>query len=70
MVYSMDTAKYDILKAKFLKLYANVPYPLRGEIVAIVGDDTFSWATANAEVRHDGKNAKTILEQIQKLDLI
>jgi len=66
----MDSADYGVLKAKFLKLYANVPYPLRAEIVAVAGDETFSWAAANAEVKHDGKNAEAILEQIRNLGLI
>ncbi|MFH1056046.1 MAG: hypothetical protein V1744_08145 [Candidatus Altiarchaeota archaeon] len=66
----MDSVEYGILKAKFLKLYANIPYPLRTEIVALVGDETFSWAAAHAEVKHDGRNAKNILKQLIKLGLI
>ncbi len=61
---------YEVLKAKFLKLYANIPSPLRGEIVAVVDNDPFSWAACKAEIEHDTEKAQVILHQLQKIGVL
>lgn len=66
----MDQEKYKVLKAKFFKIFANVPQPLREEIIAIVDDDSYTWHTANAEIEHDTENAKKILTQLHKIEVI
>ena len=66
----MDKKEYEILKAKFLKLIANVPLPLRNEIIAVVGKNTISWSVADGEIKHDTKDATTILEHLKKIGLI
>ena len=66
----MDKKEYENLKAKFLKLHANVPIPLREEIIAAVDKDTYNWYTANAEIEHDTKKAKLILKQLHKIEVI
>lgn len=62
--------EYSILKSKFLSIYANVPEPLRKEIIAVVNNETYSWHTARAEIINDGKNAKQILEHLHKMEVI
>ena len=59
----MDKKEYEVLKAKFLKLIANVPIPLREEIIAVVDEKTVSWNAAYGEIKGNTDNAKTILEQ-------
>jgi len=66
----MDKKEYEILKAKFLKLVATVPLPLRGEIIALVDKKTISWDVAYGEIKQDTANAKVILEHLKKLELI
>ena len=66
----MDDTKYKELERTFFKVFASVPDPLRDEIVVIVGDDSYTWRTANAEIEHDTEKAKTILEQFQKIGVI
>ena len=61
---------YEVLKAKFLKLYANIPSPLRVEIVAVVDNDPFSWAACKAEIEHDTEKAQVILRQLQKIGVL
>lgn len=66
----MDKKEYEVLKAKFLKLIASVPIPLRDEIIAIVGKKTVSWNAAYGEIKQDTDNAKVILEHLKKIELI
>lgn len=66
----MEAGDYGLLKAKFLKVYANVPMPLRGEIIAVVDDEPFTWASARAEVTHDTEKAKRIISQIRGIGVI
>ena len=61
---------YEVLKAKFLKVYANIPSPLRTEIVAVVDNDPFSWAACKAEIEHDTDKALVILRQLQKIGVL
>lgn len=66
----MDKKEYEIAKAKFLKIIANVPLPLRDEIIAVINDQTISWNAAYGEITQDTSNAKKILEHLKKIGLI
>lgn len=66
----MNKKEYEILKAKFLKLVANVPIPLRDEIIAVVDKKTVSWNAAYGEIKKDTDNAKIILGHLKKMGLI
>ncbi len=61
---------YEVLKAKFLKIYANIPSPLRGEIVAVIGEETFSWSACKAEIEHDTDKAPILLAQLKKIGVL
>jgi hypothetical protein len=67
---AMTANEYHALKARFLKLYANVPMPLRGEIVAVVDDEPFTWASARAEILHDTAKSEKILQQLNNLRVL
>lgn len=66
----MNKEEYEILKAKFFKLFASVPTPLRGEIIAVVDDEPISWAVAYLELKEDTGKAKTILSRLKQIGLL
>ena len=66
----MSPIGYETLKASFFKAFANVPAPLREEIIVAITGETFTWYTANAEIEHDTAKAKKIIEQLQKMKVI
>ncbi len=66
----MEKKEYEQLKAKFLKLFPNVPLQLRQEIIAVVDDESLSWSVAHLEIKRDTKKAFIILEHLKKIGLI
>ncbi len=66
----MEKKEYEQLKAKFLKLFANVPLQLRQEIIAVDDEESLSWSVACLELRKDTKKAFIILEHLKKIGLI
>jgi len=58
-------------RKKFLKIYANLPLGVRGEIVAVLDDGRpITWDVAFFEVDNDAKLSEVILEKLEKLELI
>ncbi len=66
----MDEEKYKILKAKFLKLLASVPKPLRNEIIAVFDDGTYSWVSAYGEIVSDSDTAAKILKKLEQIEVL
>lgn len=66
----MNKQEYELLKAKFLKLFANVPRPLRKEIIVLVNEMPLSWDTAYGEVQKDTKEAKNLLYHLKKMEVL
>ena len=66
----MDKQEYEILKAKFLKLFASVPLPLRNEIIALADNQAISWTAAYGEIRQDTDKAKVILTHLKQIGLL
>lgn len=66
----MKDEEYQLLKSKFLKVVANVPIPLRDEIIAVVDNENISWRVAEAEVKKDASTSKVILEQLKKMGVL
>ena len=66
----MAKDSYEFLKSTFLKAYANVPEPLRKEIIVMVDDESFTWQTAKGEILNNTKNAKSILMHLKKMEVI
>lgn len=62
--------KFAELKAKFIKVFANVPDPLREEIIALINNNPFSWYAAYGEIEHNTKNSEKILLQLKKIGVI
>ncbi|MBI4981350.1 hypothetical protein HZC30_07405 [Candidatus Woesearchaeota archaeon] len=61
---------YALLKAKFTRVFANVPEPLREEIIAVIDNNPFSWYAAYGEIEHNTKNSEKILLQLQKIGVL
>lgn len=57
-------------KEKFLKVYANLPLGVRQEVVIVQNDRPLSWDAVYIEVVNDTPISKTLLEKLEKLDLI
>lgn len=57
-------------KERFLKVYANLPMNLRGEVILVVENQPISWNVAYIEVSNDTKLGETILEKLEALKII
>ncbi len=57
-------------KEKFLKIYANLPEPEREQVIAVIGNKTYSWNVAYNEISNDTELGKKILKKIEALGLI
>ena len=60
----------EILKSKFLNIFAAIPINLRNEIVAIFDNEPLSWSAVYVEVLGNSKKANKILKSIQDLGLL
>ena len=58
------------MKAKFIKIYANLPLATREEIVAVVNGEPFTWQAAKLEIEQDTPLGKDILELLIKLKIL
>ena len=66
----MNNQEYGVLKAKFLRLFASVPIPLRDQIIALVDKQPVSWSAAYGEISQDTDKAQVILTQLKKIELL
>ncbi len=58
-------------KENFLKIYANLPLGVRQEIILVLDDErTITWDVAFFEIKNDTELSKTILEKLDKLEII
>lgn len=59
------------LKEKFLKIYANLPVNIRGEIIATIPETgPLTWNSVYIEVISDSNLSKEILNELDELDII
>lgn len=58
------------LKAKFLKVYANLPLGVREEVVIVIDSEPLSWKAAQLEVEQNTKKGKEILVNLNKLQIL
>ena len=58
------------LKAKFLKIYANLPLGVREEIIIVIEGEPLSWKAAKLEAEEDTKKGREILIQLNKLKIL
>lgn len=58
------------LRAKFFKIYSNLPLGVRGEVVIVVEGEPLSWKAAKLEVELNTQKGKYILEQLKNLGIL
>ncbi|MDP2749949.1 MAG: hypothetical protein Q8O89_03905 [Nanoarchaeota archaeon] len=57
-------------KAKFLRIYSNIPDNLREDIIVIIDEKTYSWNAAYFEVKNNSKICKKILKELTVTKII
>jgi hypothetical protein len=57
-------------KESFYKIYANLPLPLRDEIVVVIDGEPMTWRIARIEVDGDTPTSLTILDNLTKMNII
>ena len=57
-------------KAQFLKVYANLPQATREEIIAVIGNEPYTWQAAKLEIEQDTSIGHEILELLTKLKIL
>ena len=57
-------------RAKFLRIYANIPEELRQDIIAVVEDKTYTWNTSYLEIRDNTILGQKILKALEDLGMI
>ena len=66
----MKAKDYLTLKAKFLKIYANIPDRLREEIIVVVNGEPYTWTTATFEIKNDSELGKNIIRILKELQIL
>ena len=63
--------KENILKSKFLKIYAKIPDRVRSEeIIVIIDNRPYTWDNASLEVKNDSNVGIKILETLKKMGIL
>ena len=56
-------------RAKFLRVYANIPDNLRDDILIVIEKKSYTWNTAYIEINNDSELGKKILKALEKRKL-
>ncbi len=58
-------------KAKFMRIFANVPEKIRNEdIIVVIDDKPYTWNSAIIEVKNDSELGKKIIEKLEETGII
>jgi hypothetical protein len=57
-------------KARFLKAYADIPEPLRNEIIAVLDGKTYTWNSIYFEVKSDTSLGEKLLNTLTEIKII
>ena len=57
-------------KAKFLKIFGNIPENIREEIIAVINEKPYTWNVAYIEIRNNTELGKKILKVLKELEII
>jgi len=58
------------LAHKFHQVYANIPIPMRSEIISVVDNEPVSWKIVRLEVNGNTKLSHKILNSLRELEII
>jgi hypothetical protein len=62
--------KMEDKKAKFIRVYANIPARVRKDILVVVDKEPYTWETAYFEIKEDSTLGKKILKTMQEIEII
>ena len=57
-------------REKFLKVYSNLPLPIRDEVVYIEDNKPLTWNVCYLEIVHDTKLGQEISSRLEELNII
>lgn len=57
-------------KQRFYKVYSNLPFNLREEIVIVYKDEPVSWKVAKLYIDENTKSGREILDKMEELNII
>ncbi|MBU3912511.1 MAG: hypothetical protein KKE50_00300 [Nanoarchaeota archaeon] len=57
-------------KAKFLRVYANVPENLRGDIIAVIDKKPYTWNTSFLEINDNTELGRKILKALEEIRIL
>jgi len=57
-------------RARFLKIYANVPDKLREDIIAVVDNKTYTWNAAYFEIKNKTELGGKILKELESTGVL
>jgi len=53
-----------------MKVYSNLPLPLRKEVVIVINDQPISWEVAYLEIKNKTKLGEKIQKRLEELEII
>lgn len=56
-------------RSEFLKIYANVPEDLRGDILVVIDNKSYTWNIAFLEIKDNTDLGKKILKELEGIIL-
>jgi hypothetical protein len=57
-------------RAKFLKIYANIPEGLRGDIVVVIDKKPYTWNTSFIEIEGNTPLGEKILKALKNMGIL
>lgn len=57
-------------KARFLKIYANLPLGARDEIIVVIDRQPLTWNAVRLEVENDTKKGDQALQLLEELEVL
>lgn len=57
-------------RAKFLKIYADIPEGLRGDIIVVIDKEPYTWNTSFIEIEANTSLGKKILKTLEDMNII
>jgi len=61
---------YEEDKAKFLKVFSNLPLGLREDVIAVIKGKPVTWNALFVEIDQDTRNGKEILNKLKEMEII
>lgn len=58
-------------KAKFIRIFANIPEKIRGEdIIVVIDNRPYTWNAAAIEIKNDSELGKKIIKKLEQMEII